>query len=374
MYDAIVIGGGFYGASIALYLSRTRGLRRLRLIEREHALLTRASFRNQARIHNGYHYPRSYLTAYRSRVNLPRFVADYDFAAVRDFTHLYAIARRNSKVSARQFIRFCHEIGARLEPAPPSLARMLNPELIEAAFLVQEYAFDAGALARAAEARLAEAGIEVSLGRRVLSCRRCPGGLEVMIGADAGEAPEELAQARHVFNCTYSGLNQFRHGFSPVAARLKHEITEIALVEMPPELRGLGLTVMDGPFFSAMPFPARGLHSLSHVRYTPHCHWTDLPGADPYERLAAYDNVSRADRMLRDAGRYLPAIAGATVAASLFEIKTVLMKNETDDGRPILFERSAALPGFYSVLGGKIDNIYDILGQLDREDLGKAAA
>ena len=26
---------------------------------------------------------------------------------------------------------------------------------------------------------------------------------------------------------------------------------------------------MCGPFFSAMPFPARGLHTLSHVRYTP---------------------------------------------------------------------------------------------------------
>ena len=96
---------------------------------------------------------------------------------------------------------------------------------------------------------------------------------------------------------------------------------------------------MDGPFFSAMPFPARGLHSLSHVRYTPHCHWTDLPGEDPYRRLAAYDKVSRADRMLRDAARYLPAIAGARVAGSLFEVKTVLVKNETDDGRPILFER-----------------------------------
>ena len=31
----------------------------------------------------------------------------------------------------------------------------------------------------------------------------------------------------------------------------------MALVEAPPELDGLGVTVMDGPFFSMMPFPSR---------------------------------------------------------------------------------------------------------------------
>ena len=45
----------------------------------------------------------------------------------------------------------------------------------------------------------------------------------------------------------------------------------------------------------------------------------------------------------------------------------MLVKNEGDDGRPILFERHEALPGCYSVLGGKIDNIYDALERLDAE-------
>ena len=129
---------------------------------------------------------------------------------------------------------------------------------------------------------------------------------------------------------------------------------------------------MDGPFFSTMPFPARGLHSLSHVRYTPHLHWYDEPGKDPYARLDGYQGDSRVDRMIRDAGRYLPALADAVGRGSLFEVKTVLAKNEVDDGRPILFEKSASLPGLYSILGGKIDNIYDIIRFLDREEFEKA--
>lgn len=77
MQDVVVIGGGFYGAAIAIYMAKQRGFKRIVLVEREPALLTRASYNNQARVHNGYHYPRSFVTAYRSRINLPKFVRDW---------------------------------------------------------------------------------------------------------------------------------------------------------------------------------------------------------------------------------------------------------------------------------------------------------
>ena len=152
MIDALVVGGGFYGVYIACYLSLHRGLRSVRLVERESRLLSRASFNNQARIHNGYHYPRSLITAHRSRANLPRFFADFPFAVHGDFTKLYAIARRNSKVNARQFVNVCKEIGARLEPAPAECAQLFDPRFIETVFLAEEYAFNTGKLAAWANA------------------------------------------------------------------------------------------------------------------------------------------------------------------------------------------------------------------------------
>ncbi|MBC7489494.1 MAG: D amino acid oxidase (DAO) family protein, partial [Glaciimonas sp.] len=142
---------------------------------------------------------------------------------------------------------------------------------------------------------------------------------------------------------------------------------EMALMQAPLALQGLGITVMDGPFFSMMPFPARDLHTLSHVRYTPHLHWQDQRGTDPLQKLNRYDRVTRVDRMLRDVARYLPAVVDMKYIESLFEVKTILVKNENDDGRPILFEKHAELPGCYSVLGGKIDNIYDVLEKLNAE-------
>jgi glycine/D-amino acid oxidase-like deaminating enzyme len=366
--EAVIIGGGFYGAAIAVYLARQRGLRGIILVEREAALLTRASYNNQARVHNGYHYPRSFTTAYRSRVNLPRFVRDWPEAVTRDFTKLYAIARRNSKVTARQFERFCREIGARIRPADAAQRALFDPRLIEDVFLVEEFAFDACALARWAQQELEECGVEVRFETRVSRVSKAPDH-SLRVAMQTNDGHDALASCRYVFNCTYSGLNQVAGDVPGTQTGLKHEITEMALMQAPPVLAGLGVTVMDGPFFSMMPFPARGLHTLSHVRYTPHMHWTDERGIDPYQKLSDYGRGTRVERMVRDVGRYLPAVRDARYVDSLFEVKTVLVKNEGDDGRPILFETHPALPGYYSVLGGKIDNIYDVLEKLEDEDI-----
>ena len=96
--SACIIGGGFYGVVIALYLKRVKGIEHVDIFEREASLLTRASFVNQARVHSGYHYPRSFTTAYRSRENFHRFCSDWSSCIKTDFRKYYALARRNSKV------------------------------------------------------------------------------------------------------------------------------------------------------------------------------------------------------------------------------------------------------------------------------------
>jgi len=365
-YAAVIVGGGFYGTSIAVYLARRFPESRILLVEKEAALCRHASFNNQARIHNGYHYPRSFTTAYRSRVNLPRFLADWPGAVKADFVALYAIARRNSKVTATQFQRFCRDIGASLQPVEPSLRGLFQPHLIEDVFRVEEYAFDANVLASWAAEALVDQRVETRMDTRVIGILRDGDvGLRVSLLDHSGISRE--VRARSIFNCTYSGLNHLGAEFPGVHAGLKHEIAEMALLRLPDTLRGVGITVMDGPFFSLMPFPARGLHTLSHVRYTPHVSWTDDLRQSPYSRLDAYPRQTRVDRMLRDVSRYLPEIARAEYVESLFEVKTVLTKNEGDDGRPILFERHVDLPGCYSILGGKIDNIYDVIERLETD-------
>ena len=171
--------------------------------------------------------------------------------------------------------------------------------------------------------------------------------------------------ARYAFNITYSQINSVLAKAELPPAQLKHEIAEIALVEPPEELSEAAVTVMDGPFFSCMPYPAANLYSLTHVRYTPHDSWQAPHGGghqtrDPYAYFSAQDPETRYAFMLRDARRYMPCLEGARYRRSLFDVKTVLIKNEQDDGRPILYHQNPSDSRVISILGGKIDNIYDL--------------
>src|SRR5262249_15842375 len=100
-YEALVVGGGFYGCMIACHLRRR--LSRVLLVEKHGPLLQRASYVNQARVHGGYHYPRSLLTGWRSRMHYDRFIREFAVCIDRSFTSYYAIGRRFSNVTAAQF-------------------------------------------------------------------------------------------------------------------------------------------------------------------------------------------------------------------------------------------------------------------------------
>lgn len=364
--DGIVVGGGLFGAWLALTLARERGAR-VTLVEREQGLLQRASYRNQARVHNGYHYPRSILTGLRSRVNSGRFLREYAECVDTGFTQLYAVARQRSNVTAAQFRTFCERIGAPLAPAPKELAQLFDMDRIEAVWRTEEWAFDAAKLGARLAAELADAGVPVLHGHTAESVRANTDGakrLALDVAGPGGERRE--LRAEFVFNCTYSALNGLvtRSGLPKIA--LKQELAEIALVRLPRVLDRVGVTVMCGPFFSFMPFPARGLSSFSHVRYTPHHAWFDREQEfDNAAYFAALRPRTQFLAMVKDSARYVPAVADTEYVESLFELKTVLPQSEHDDSRPILFYRHAELPGLVSVLGSKIDNVYDLERELD---------
>ena len=114
---AVVIGGGFFGCATAIHLAQ-RGWS-VDVLEQGAELMQRASYVNQARLHNGYHYPRSFQTAIRSRANMPQFCEVYPEAVFTEFRPLYAIARYDSKVSVRGFVHFCKASGIPLQRARP---------------------------------------------------------------------------------------------------------------------------------------------------------------------------------------------------------------------------------------------------------------
>jgi glycine/D-amino acid oxidase-like deaminating enzyme len=351
--DYLVVGGGFYGCCLALFLRSISD--RVLVVEAGDQLMERASRVNQARIHTGFHYPRSALTAVKSMVLHRRFMNDFPEAVVDDFQMLYAIARKRSKVSAKRFFRMFRDIGAPIRPALPSQEALFDSKTVEGVFACAEAAFDCLALRQLIVERLNRAGVEVRMQTALEALDDRPDSACATL-ADGSEV-----SARYAFNVTYAKINDVLDRAQLPQAQLKHELAEVALVEPPDELRAIGVTVMDGPFFSCMPYPSEGLYSLTHVRYTPHGSWTDERASSSFhDRLASARQQSAVQYMIHDGQQYLPCLAQAMPRRSLYEVKTVLTKNERDDGRPILYQQKPAGSRVVSILGGKIDNIYEL--------------
>jgi glycine/D-amino acid oxidase-like deaminating enzyme len=359
-YDTIIIGGGFYGLRLAQFLKEDLGQSSVLVIEKEPDVMQRASYNNQARVHNGYHYPRSVLTALRSRVNLPIFSQEYEQAIVRDFTKYYAIATSFSKVSANQFLRFYERIGAKIEPSKIGMD-FFDRRLIEQVFEVEEYAFNTKILKDLLLRKLSELRVDINVGESVDSIWQGEGGITV-------QTDKNSYLGTHVLNTTYSSINNVNNRSGLPSIPLKHELTEMCLVDVPKEFSTAAFTIMCGPFFSLMPFPDKNKFSLSHVRYTPHSEWHDTPDhvRDSHQYLNDIERVSHFPQMIADVKRYMPAAKHVTYSGeSLWEVKTVLPQSEADDSRPILYkDHYGGVANYICIMGGKIDNIYDVFREL----------
>lgn len=358
-FDIAVIGGGLYGCRTALALSK-KGLK-VALLEQTDTLLGRASRYNQSRIHNGYHYPRSLMTAMGSHKNYERFKEEYKSCVLDDFEHLYAIAGQGSKINAHQFQSFCKTVGIPLQEANKEQKSLFDFSRIDNVFVAQEVGVNTLALSNVLTKQVeSDSNIEVFYNFQCEKVHKSAQLIHVL-----KRDGEEVKASKGVFIATYAGANRLLLASELSPLPLKFELAEMALIKRPKMLENYSITIMDGPFFSVMPFGADGLATLSHVRYTPHAS-TENGKLDTYQALDVYKHThdSHFPFMRNDAARYLPVMRDAEYVDSLFEVKAIPIKNELDDGRPILMlEHEGVIGGgdpfIVSVLGSKLDTIYE---------------
>jgi glycine/D-amino acid oxidase-like deaminating enzyme len=369
-FDVIVIGGGFFGAQIALRCQASGA--RVVIVERESDLLTRASWGNQARVHGGYHYPRSLMTGLRSQANYQRFVHEFKDCVKENVEHYYAIANLHSKVSAQQFASFCKVIKAPLKKAPAKIKNLFNVNLIEDVFRVEECVFDADSLRKRMREELERSGVTILTSHDAQQVMRKNGSIMVNGEAHSSAAASQpfSISAGHIYLCNYAAMNPLLAASSLEPISLDMRVSELAFIHLPEELKNFGVTVMCGPFFSVLPFPAKQIHTLSHVRYTHVRTWNEpqtMPkneGLEPFPSLYPY--------MIRDAVRYLPMLSQARYEGSHWETKALLPRNSVNDGRPILFSAHRQMAELTCVVGSKIDNIYDVYEEMTKEPISRA--
>lgn len=333
--------------------------------------MQKASVVNQARLHSGYHYPRSVATARMSDENKARFTRDHKDFILFDFDKYYAIDRYGSLTDAAQFERFCRYIDIpckRVEKHP-----LFNYHRLEAVFETQEYTFDPVLIAAYYREKLKAApGVEVLCYHQITAAGAVGSTWEVEVVELESQATKTI-NAQQVINATYSASNSINQLFGLEEINLMHEISEMAFVSSP-QLKNTGLTVMDGPFGSIMPYGKSGLLSLSSVAYTHHkVSYASQPAFDCQElrqdcnpdftsicNHCEYRPSSNYEKMLAQMRQYLTDRVELHYFTSMFTIKSKLRANYIDDGRPTEIGLLSNNPRFYCIFAGKINSIYEI--------------
>lgn len=371
-FDFVVIGGGLFGCYAALYFAGKGA--KVALIEKEDRLFQKASLVNQARLHSGYHYPRSVATAVMSDAHKARFTSDHRQFVNASFEKYYAIDRFGSFTDPKQFERFCSFLNIRCEKIAKH--SLFNFARLEALYKTEEHSFDPVLLGNYYRDRIKQTkAIEVFASTNLSGAQASNKQWEMTLNTQTALGMRENHfTAPVVINATYAATNAINQLFGLKNLALSHEISEIAFVTSK-LFAEKGLTVMDGPFGSIMPFGLSGLLSLSSVAYTHHkisfdhtphfdCQIQEDPSCKPESPGICTEcprrPISNARKMLAQMQQYFASEVQFDHLFSYFTIKSKLKASHIDDGRPTEISKLNDDPDFYCLFAGKINSIYEI--------------
>ena len=365
--DKIIIGAGLYGLYAALFCAQ-RG-EKVIVLECDNEAFGRATYINQARVHQGYHYPRSLSTAIKSAGYFARFNRDFNFCIHKEFKKIYATSNNFSWTSGEQFQAFCKAAEIPCEEVPTG--RYFKDNICDGAFITQEYSYDARILRDYYLEKLSDLAdnVKIFYGTNICAIEKREQTYKIQSSTD------DSYESPYVLNATYAGTNQILSmiGYEPFG--IKYELCEIILCDTNARLHEYGFTVMDGPFFSIMPFGKTGIHSLTAVSFTPHTACFDtLPQFGCQKEMGNYCTpkhlgncnqclakpVTAYPYMSALARKYLLPEYSFEYKASLYSMKPILKSSEIDDSRPTVIRIHSDKPRFVSVLSGKINTVYDL--------------
>ncbi len=365
-YDKIIIGAGIYGLYSALYCAKNN--EKIIVLEKDSEAFKRATYINQARVHMGYHYPRSYSTAIKSAGYFERFNKDFDFSILSEFDQVYATSSNFSWTNAEQFKQFCKNANIPCEEL--SNNKYFKPNMCDGTFLTKEYTYDAQILKRYFLEELDKyPNVKIKYNVNIDTIKQVKDYYEIKLKND------EIYETKFLLNCTYAGANEILDKMGIEKFKIKYELCEIILCDVDERLKNTGITVMDGPFFSIMPFGKTGYHSLTSVTFTPHkTSYDSLPTFECQKRSKGFctkENLGNCNDcpakpesawpyMSNLARNYLKDEYGFTYKESLFSMKPIFKASEIDDSRPTVIKQFTTNPTFISVLSGKINTVYDL--------------
>lgn len=312
-----VLGGGWYGCHIAAYL-RFLGCE-VELHEIGSRLFNGASGSNPARLHLGFHYPRSLSTRAACQDHYREFMDAYGHLTRGIPVNVYAVAEHRSVVD---FGTYCQVLRGEVQYITVEKPAELGLHKVEGALLT------------------GERHIVIDQARKFFD-------QTLLDSVKYGVGPLDVEADAYdwTIDCTFcarDGVNIDRY-----------EPCITALLEGPTDR---AVTIMDGPFPSIYPWnEAEGLCSLTSALYTPLAKCRTYEGAQAVLAATTVDDTrERVHAMREQIGEFWPASRDLfRPAAPLFGIRAMPLSGA--DARLVDIVRTSERR--LRVRAGKIDSI-----------------
>ena len=339
-----IIGGGIFGVTAAFKLAERY---KVDLFEKNDDLLKAASDVHHCRIHLGYHYPRSDVTVSEVSRAQNSFNKEFSDAIINDTENYYCISKRNSLITAEEYIEFCERHG--LEFTKSSLD-IIDNEQIDLCVKVKEKLYDYEKLKEICWKKLNKNNVNLL----------------------KKEATQEILED-YDFRvlCIYADFNKLLESFPESQQDFQYEVCEKVFVKLPPSFNNKSILILDGPFTSIDPVGTTGLFILGNVVHT--VHQTNI-GKYPYVDSKFLSLLNRGiikdppitnyELFIQSAAKFIPEIKKAKHFGSSFCIKAVLPYEQKTDTRPTLV--NIVNNRTFTVFSGKIPTCVEVANNVIR--------
>ena len=333
----LVVGGGIFGIVSAIELSK-KGFS-VTLHEELDDIMRCASGVNQYRLHSGYHYPRSKVTALECSKSVEKFKTKYISCIINNnIEHYYSISNENSLVNGDEYIKFLDDMGLYYK----QVKTMNNSQVTVS---VKEELFNHKILRRNLIDELVLYNVNMILNHKTNK--------------------NEFSDFDYIVISTYSKINELVGN----KREYQFEVCEKPVVRLPNEYKNKSIVVMDGPFMCLDPYGNTEYHVLGNVVHA--IHSTNI-GYKPIinDKLKGYLNsgiienpkVTNIGKFIDTGKDYFDGFDKLEHIGSMYTIRTVLSNREHDDARPTIVNRES--DNIFSVFSGKIVTCVDATKQI----------
>ena len=344
-----IIGGGIFGCEIAIALDSV-GIS-VNLFEMNSNFLIGASKNNQNRLHLGFHYPRDIKTGYQCVNGFDRFSKKYEKAIFKNFKNAYFISDKNSKTSVKDYYQFCKKLGVDyIKIKSNDFPLQVNGA--QNGILCNEYVYDTEILRDLINKKIKKSRIKVFLNHRVQNAKKNLDKTFSVFSEDGSEI-----KSNFLINTTYSDINRITKKLNFPLQKNLYEYTVVPIVDL--KLPSIGITIMDGPFTSLLPYGKTGKFLIYHVDKSViksevneilNLNWL-YPNKSPFLEIDKRDYFYE---LINECSTFFPFIKSAKLMDFLEGPRMVLANKDHSDERPSLIQNYENQ--YFTVFSGKIDH------------------